>query len=81
MLVVEQPTRGLDVKATARVRQTLLDCRDAGIGVLLISVDLDELLELSDRIGIMFEGRLIAVVPNDDVDVRYLGLLMAGVES
>ena len=81
LLVVEQPTRGLDVKATARVRQTLLDCRDAGIGVLLISVDLDELLELSDRIGIMFDGRLIAVVPNDDVDVRDLGLLMAGVES
>ena len=63
------------------MRQTLLDCRDAGIGVLLISVDLDELLELSDRIGIMFDGRMIAVVPNDDVDVRDLGLLMAGVES
>ncbi len=81
LLVAEQPTRGLDVKATARVRQTLLDCRDAGIGVLLISVDLDELLELSDRIGVMFDGRLIAVVPNVDVDVRDLGLLMAGVES
>ena len=81
LLVVEQPTRGLDVKATARVRQTLLDCRDAGMGVLLISVDLDELLELSDRIGVMFDGRMIAVVRNEDVDVRDLGLLMAGVES
>ncbi len=81
LLVVEQPTRGLDVKATVRVRQTLLDCRDAGIGVLLMSVDLDELLELSDRIGVMFDGQLIAVVPNEDVDVRELGLLMAGVES
>lgn len=80
LLVVEQPTRGLDVRATARVRQTLLDCRDAGIAVLLMSVDLDELLELSDRIGVMFDGRLIAVVSNDDVDVRDLGLLMAGVE-
>ncbi len=81
LLVVEQPTRGLDVKATIRVRQTLLDCRDAGMGVLLISVDLDELLELSDRIGVMFDGRMIAVLPNEDVDVRDLGLLMAGVES
>ena len=81
LLVVEQPTRGLDVKATARVRQTLLGCRDAGIGVLLVSVDLDELLELSDRIGVMFDGRIIAVVPNEDVDVRDLGLLMAGVET
>ena len=81
LLVVEQPTRGLDVKATVRVRQTLLDCRDAGIAVLLISVDLDELLELSDRIGVMFDGRVIAVVVNDDVDVGDLGLLMAGVES
>ena len=81
LLVVEQPTRGLDVKATLRVRQTLLDCRDAGMGVLLISVDLDELLELSDRIGVMFDGRMIAVLPNEDIDVRDLGLLMAGVES
>ena len=81
LLVVEQPTRGLDVKATARVRQTLLDCRDAGMGVLLISVDLDELLELSDRIGVMFEGRMVAVVPNEDVDIGDLGLLMAGIVS
>jgi simple sugar transport system ATP-binding protein len=78
LLVAVHPTRGLDVGATEAVRRLLLEERQRGTGVLLISEDLDELLEVSDRIAVMFEGGVVGVVPADEADVDSIGLMMAG---
>jgi simple sugar transport system ATP-binding protein len=78
LLVAVHPTRGLDVGATEAVRKLLLAQRDQGTAVLLISEDLDELLAVSDRVAVMFEGRVVDVVPAAGADVAALGLMMAG---
>jgi simple sugar transport system ATP-binding protein len=78
LLVAVHPTRGLDVGATEAVRKLLLEERQRGTGVLLISEDLDELLAVSDRIAVMFEGRVVGIVPADEADVDSIGLMMAG---
>jgi len=78
LLVAVHPTRGLDVGATESVRELLLEQRDQGTAVLLISEDLDELLEISDRIAVMFEGEIVGVVPAEDADRDRIGLMMAG---
>jgi ABC-type uncharacterized transport system ATPase subunit len=80
VLVVSQPTRGLDIGATEYVREQLLDQRERGCAVLLFSEDLDELLTLADRIVVMYEGRLVADLPADQADRQQVGLLMAGKE-
>jgi simple sugar transport system ATP-binding protein len=74
-LVAASPTRGLDVSAVETVHSHLLDAADRGIGVLLISEDLDEILALADRVLVMYEGRLLEA-PRDDVGT--IGVLMAG---
>jgi simple sugar transport system ATP-binding protein len=74
-LVAASPTRGLDVSAVETVHKHLLDAADRGIGVLLISEDLDEILALADRVLVMYEGRLLEA-PRDDVEA--IGVLMAG---
>ena len=79
VLIARSPTRGLDVGATEAVRNNVLAERDRGIGVLLISEDLDELLALSDRIVVMFEGRFVGGMTAAEADIEQLGLLMAGV--
>ncbi len=79
LLVVHQPTRGLDVAATEEVHERLLALRDRGVAVLLISEDLDEVLALSDRIAVLYEGRLMGILPAETAPVERLGLLMAGV--
>jgi simple sugar transport system ATP-binding protein len=78
LLVVSQPTRGLDVGATEYVRSQLLARRAAGAGILLVSEDLDELLALSDRMVVMYEGRIVGEMARADADVEHLGMLMAG---
>ncbi len=78
VLVVSQPTRGVDIGAAEYIHARLLDARTAGVGVLLISEDLDEVLGMSDRIGVMFEGRLVAMLERSDWTPERLGLLMAG---
>jgi len=78
LLVVSQPTRGLDVGATEYVRQTLLEQRARGAAILVVSEDLDELIALADRLVVMYEGRLVGEVDGDEADVERLGLLMAG---
>ena len=78
LLVAVHPTRGLDVGATETVRELLLEQRDEGTAVLLISEDLDELLEVSDRIAVMFEGEIVGVVPTEEADIDAIGLMMAG---
>ena len=78
VVVVSQPTRGLDVGATEYVRGELLARRAAGAAILLVSEDLDELLALSDRLIVLYEGRVMGELPADGADREHLGLLMAG---
>ena len=78
-VLANQPTRGLDVGAAAYVHQRLLAAREAGAAILLISEDLDEVLRLSDRVAVMFRGRLREADPTlGPVTVERLGLMMAG---
>jgi general nucleoside transport system ATP-binding protein len=78
VVVVSQPTRGLDVGATDYVRSELLARRAAGSAVLLVSDDLDELLALSDRVIVLYEGRIVGAMRAEDADAERLGMLMAG---
>jgi simple sugar transport system ATP-binding protein len=80
VLVVAQPTRGLDVAATEYVRSKLLEQRAEGAAILLISEDLDEIMHLSDTIAVLYEGRIMAIRPADGATPEELGLLMAGVQ-
>jgi len=77
-LLVNQPTRGIDIGATEFVRQQILAERDAGMGVLLISTDLEEIFSLSDRILVMFGGRFMGEVQPDPSLMEQVGLMMAG---
>jgi len=78
LLVAVQPTRGLDVGATEFIWNRLLAEREAGRAILLVSADLDEVLQLSDRIAVLFEGEIMGILPAQGIDVVELGLLMAG---
>jgi general nucleoside transport system ATP-binding protein len=78
VLVVASPTRGLDVSAIETVHGYLRDAARDGVGVLLISEDLDEILALADRIAVMYEGAIVGEVAADDATVEELGLMMAG---
>lgn len=78
LIVAAQPTRGLDIRATAFVQGQLLAARDRGAGVMLISQDLEEILRLSDRVLVMVRGRVIADVPRSEADEERLGRLMTG---
>ena len=78
LLVVSQPTRGLDVGATEYVRSQLLERRANGAAVLLVSEDLDELLALADRLVVMYEGRIVGEMPAAGADMAHLSMLMAG---
>jgi general nucleoside transport system ATP-binding protein len=79
MLVAAQPTRGVDISSTAYIHQRLLAQRESGTAILLISEDLDEICALSDRIAVMYEGRIIGLVDRGEASVEQLGLMMAGV--
>jgi simple sugar transport system ATP-binding protein len=77
-LIAEQPTRGVDVGALEFIHGQLVEERDRGCAILLISAELTEILALSDRILVMYEGRIVADLPASDADEQSLGLLMAG---
>ncbi len=79
-IVAAQPTRGLDIGATEYVRGRLLEQRQAGAAILLISEDLDEILALSDRIAVIYEGQIMDVLEREDATPKKIGLLMAGVK-
>jgi simple sugar transport system ATP-binding protein len=81
VLVAVHPTRGLDVAATDEVRRSLVDHRNKGNAVLLISADLDEILMLSDRIGVMYEGRIVGILNDAEADREKIGLMMGGGEN
>ncbi|MFC2031645.1 ABC transporter ATP-binding protein, partial [Chloroflexota bacterium] len=78
VVIAPQPTRGLDVGATEYVRTQLLEQRTRGAAVMLISEDLEEILALSDRIAVMYEGEIVGIVPTRDADEEHLGLMMSG---
>ena len=79
VMIASSPTRGLDVNATMAVRRVLADARADGLAVLLISEDLDELLVMSDRLIVMFHGRIVGAFATREATVDVLGELMAGV--
>jgi len=76
VLVVAQPTWGVDVGAAAFIRQSLIDLRDAGCAILLVSEDLDELFEISDRIAVLASGRLSEAYPAAQLDAGKIGVMM-----
>jgi simple sugar transport system ATP-binding protein len=78
VLVIASPSQGLDVGAVAIVHQLLLDAAETGVGILLVSEDLDEVLALSHRVAVMYEGRVLDIVDRVDADVQRIGLLMGG---
>jgi ABC-type uncharacterized transport system ATPase subunit len=80
LIVAAQPTRGLDVAATEYIRKLLVDLRTRGHAVLLVSADTDEVLQLSDRVAVMYDGRFTAVTRPEELTEEKLGLLMGGME-
>ncbi|MDU8944572.1 ABC transporter ATP-binding protein [Ovoidimarina sediminis] len=81
LLLVGQPTRGVDIGAIEFIHQQIVALRDAGKAVLLVSVELDEIMSLSDRIAVMFDGRIMGERLPSETNERELGLLMAGMDS
>jgi len=81
VLLVGQPTRGVDIGAIEFIHQQLIQLRDQGCAILLVSVELDEILSLSDRILVMNAGRQVGLVEHDQADERTLGLMMAGIKE
>ncbi len=77
LLVLDQPTRGLDVGSVEFIHRQTVRKRDAGTAVLLVSAELDEVLELSDRIGVMYRGRMVAILDGPTASREHVGLLMA----
>jgi simple sugar transport system ATP-binding protein len=79
ILIAAQPTRGVDIGATEFIHQRLLEQRAAGKAILLISEDLDEVRNLSDRIAVMYEGKIVGVVDRNQATIEEIGLMMAGI--
>ncbi len=77
LLVLDQPTRGLDVGSVEFIHRQTIRKRETGTAILLVSAELDEILELSDRIGVMYRGRLVALLDARGADREHVGLLMA----
>jgi len=80
LLIASQPTRGLDVGSIEYIHNRIIQKRDEGTAVLLVSPELDEVIALSDRIAVMYKGQIVDIVPAAGVNKEYIGLLMAGVK-
>ena len=81
LLVAAQPTRGIDVGSIEFIHSQIVDKRDEGVAVLLVSYELDEIMALSDRIAVMFHGQISAILPRSQATREKIGLLMAGVSA
>jgi ABC-type uncharacterized transport system ATPase subunit len=79
LLIAAQPTRGLDVGSIEFIHKRIIEQRDAGHAVLLVSAELDEILSLSDRVAVMYKGEIIDIVPIEEATRENIGLLMAGI--
>jgi ABC-type uncharacterized transport system ATPase subunit len=80
-LIASQPTRGLDVGSIEYIHQRIIEKRDEGCGVLLVSTELDEIMALADRIAVMYRGKIIDILPAQEATKEGVGLLMAGVKE
>jgi simple sugar transport system ATP-binding protein len=80
LLIAAQPTRGLDVGSIEFIHRQIVAMRDEGVAVLLVSTELDEIFSLSDRIAVMYAGKIIDTMPVEDATRESIGLLMAGVK-
>ena len=80
MFIASQPTRGLDVGSIEFVHEQIVKARDSGIPVLIVSTELDEVVELADRIMVMYGGRSMGIVPQD-TSREQLGKMMAGIPA
>src|SRR5262249_48830216 len=78
MIVVAQPTWGVDIGASMLIRQTLIDLRDRGVAVLVVSEELDKLFMICDRIAVIADGRLSPAVPASETSVEQVGAWMSG---
>ncbi|SMX31200.1 ABC transporter ATP-binding protein [Actibacterium lipolyticum] len=81
LLLIGQPTRGVDIGAIEFIHQQIIELRDAGKAILLVSVELEEILSMSDRIAVMFDGKIMGERLPQETDEKELGLLMAGVNG
>jgi simple sugar transport system ATP-binding protein len=81
LLIAAQPTRGIDVGSIEFIHRQLVKMRDAGVAVLLVSTELDEIMGLSDRIAVMYAGQVIDIIPGEGADREKIGLLMAGIKE
>ena len=81
LLIAAQPTRGLDVGSIEFIHHRVIEERDAGCAVLLVSAELDEVLSLSDRIAVMYKGEILDILPIEEATRERVGLLMAGVKE
>ena len=77
LLIVAQPTRGLDVGSIEFIHHRIVEMRDAGAAVLLVSAELDEIFTLADRVGVLYRGRMVGVVPRAEASRDTIGYLMA----
>jgi simple sugar transport system ATP-binding protein len=77
LLIADQPTRGIDVGSIEFIHKQIVAKRDAGTAVLLVSAELDEIMELSDRIGVIYRGRLVAILDGATAEKDRVGLIMA----
>ena len=80
LLIAAQPTRGVDVGSIEFIHKTIVAERDRGAAVLVVSAELDEIMSLSDRIAVMYHGKIVAIVPAAEATREDLGLLMAGAQ-
>jgi simple sugar transport system ATP-binding protein len=81
LLIASQPTRGLDVGSIEFIHKRIIQQRDHGVAVLLVSAELDEIMSLSDRIAVMYQGQIIETMDVQDATREGLGLLMAGIRK
>lgn len=79
LVIADQPTRGLDVGSIEFIHKRIVQSRDKGAAVLLISAELDEILSLSDRIAVMYKGRILDILDAKTATREHLGSLMAGI--
>lgn len=80
LIVAAQPTSGLDVAATEFIHKKLIEQRERGVAILLISEDLNEILSLSDRVAVIYEGKIVGIIPASEAKIEDIGLMMTGVK-
>ncbi len=81
LLIVGQPTRGVDIGAIEFIHKQLITLRQSGCAILMVSVELEEILSLSDRIMVMNEGRIVGILPREEASEQKVGLMMAGIAA